>query len=177
VAFSREFKLNAQMETMLYERCSGITPEDVFETRKKLTNQVFNEATKVFYRSFFATSTDIDSLNAFPDYQKNPSEIKRENDSFYKFFVNSPVITLLMARKYPTEFAALEESINECVEKEGGEIHSRLEQLEPDSPDYGQQCELLQQRFNSLRAEVSAREKETLFKRIFSENNLHADMA
>jgi hypothetical protein len=158
------------METMLYERCSGITPEDVFETRKKLTNQVFNEATKVFYRPFFATSTDIDSLNAFPDYQKNPSEIKRDNDSFYKFFVNSPVITPFFTRKYSTEFAESENIINKHVEEEQEKIHSELAELNSEDPGYDQECQRLGQKFNDVR-------KETLFKRICSDYNLNTEMA
>ena len=39
VAFNSEFKLPAQMNTMLYPRCSGIKAMDLLNVRKKLTNQ------------------------------------------------------------------------------------------------------------------------------------------
>jgi hypothetical protein len=181
VAFSREFKLNAQMDTMLYTPCSDITPEDVVETRKKVTNQAFTEETKAFYRPFFekfrhGDPLPIDRLNALPDYQKNPSEMEQDNHSFHQFLVNSPVMKLLLARKYPVEVSSLQEKIEREIQQKQKDIHEQLEKLKPEDSQYEQDCKALKQQYNKVPEQVNARMKQTLLLRLCSENGVHADM-
>lgn len=181
VAFSREFNLNAQMDTLLYGACSNIAPEDVYETRKKLTNQAFTEETKAFYRPFFKKFTHgnpipIDRLNALPVYEKNPSGMEQDRDSFHQFLVNAPAMRLLLTRKYPAEVSSLQEKIDKKVEQEQNFIRNQLEQLNPRESHYEERCKTLQQQYNKVPEEVSAQVKQPLLLRLCAENGVHADM-
>lgn len=179
VAFSREFKLNAQMDTLLYGACSNIAPEDVVETRKKLTNQAFTEETKAFYRPFFEKFTHgnpvpIDRLNALPTYQKTPSEIEQDSHSFHQFLVSSPAMMSLLKRKYTAEVSSSEGNVDLKIKEEQGKIQQQLAELDPEDPQYGKRCETLQKHYNNVPEEVNTRFRQPLLRRFCLESDVHA---
>ena len=182
VAFSREFKLTAQMDTLLYAACSNIAPEDIYEARKQLTNQAFTNDTKKFYRPFFEKLTHgnpspIDRLNNLPDYRKPPLEMTQNTHSFHEFLMNSPSINLLLKRRYTVEVSSLEKQIKQGITKKQEAIYSQLETLNPADTEYSKKSKKLQQQYDNLPNEVSAQMKQTMLMRFCSENNVNADIA
>lgn len=180
VAFSLEFNLNAQMNTMLYGACSNIDPLDVYEIRMALTNQDFTEKTKEFYRPFFkklGNQAFIEELDNLPPYGKLRSEIKQENRLFHQFLTNSIPMELLLKREGGIHQKLLPNEVSQEIEKEQYLIRSQLENLDPENPQYVQQCKMLQQQYNSVPEEVSVRIKQPLLRRFCAINNVDANLS
>ncbi|MFZ6771363.1 NEL-type E3 ubiquitin ligase domain-containing protein [Undibacterium sp. SXout7W] len=177
VAFSQEFKLNAKMDTLLYGACSNIVPEDVLETRKKMTNHAFTKDTKEFYRPFFKNlQNSINRLNALPAYNKAPSDIAQDNHAFSHFLLNSPAMQSFLLRKYPQEASSLHEYIEQNTGKRQKEIYDQLDLLDTNDPAYREKCNLLMQQHNDAPKEVEAEMKHSLFQKFCSENHVRAVM-
>jgi len=179
VAFSAEFKFNAQMNTMLYAACSNIAPEDVFETRKKLTNRAFTEETKALYGPFFeqqGRQALLDRWNALPVHQEHASETTENNRALQQFLANSPAMKLLVKRRYPAEASSLQKNIEQEIEKKQKSLHDQLDKLDSGNSQYRQQCQELQQQYSNVPEEVNAQMKQTLLQRFCSENDVRAHM-
>ena len=174
VAFGGEFKLNAQMDTMLFGRCSAITPEDVYEVRKSLTNRAFTHDTKAFYEPFFGGSaqggpTQATQLGALADHQKSASEEAQFARSFQQFMLSAPSMTALLNKKYPADMTPIEQDCVLTIEAGKAAINEQLEQLDLAHPEYGQQCKDLQERYNNVAQEVRAEARSGLLARLCEE--------
>lgn len=179
VAFGGEFKLNVQMDTLLYGACSNITPEDVYETRKILTNQAFTDDTKKFYKPFFEKFTHSDPvpavrLNALPDYRKSPSEIAQAAHSFHRFMLNSPAMTALFTKIYPVEVTSLKQDCERKIAVGQTAIRERLDALDLTDSQYSQQCINLKERYCNLPQKIRAEALNGLLVRLCREYHFDA---
>lgn len=175
VAFSQEFELTAQMDKLLYAHCSNISPEDVYETRKELTDQAFTEETKKSYRPFFEEFTHgdpipIERLNRLPDYRKPPSEAQQSSDSFAEFLANSPAMMALLKRKHPAEITSLQARIEKKIAEEKTSLQEQVagQYFSP------QQWKDLEKQFNKIPDQVNVQMKQAALAGFCSENRLNA---
>ncbi|MFZ6771364.1 NEL-type E3 ubiquitin ligase domain-containing protein [Undibacterium sp. SXout7W] len=166
VAFSQEFTLNAPIKSMRHASCSMITPEDVADIRKNLTNQDFTQDTKKFYEPFFVESPDhTNRLNALPAYQLEDSEKEQNNAAFGQFLRKSDQMTALLARKYPNADSNYknEIAIAETTYENG------IENLELSDPEYNRKITLIKDEYSEA-CETAKEKMASLFDHFFANN-------
>jgi hypothetical protein len=166
VAFSAEFTLPVQMNSMLYGHLSNMHPEDIYETRKKITNKPFTQETKAFYKPltfsvyYEGRARDpLAALDELPEYEPTDTDKALNNDALKQFILNSPAMSAWLARKNPDQIESVEEQAENKIEQEQKKLWEELEAmdaLDPQDTKFEEKNRALMQRYNNVSTIVKA---------------------
>lgn len=176
VAFSHEFKLPAKMCSLVFPGCEKVTPKELAEVRKKLTNLSFTEETKELYKPYFFTNGQVDGLTALPRYESSLAEAQEATRAWHESLASSPVLGSLLARMYEVPS---KEMIDAKVAERKNDLHAELSVLggmSDGSADYLRRCEALKQKFNGVYKTVVAEHMQPVVERLRQEHKVEADL-